>query len=222
VTVLNYYDHLTRSMLKVIYPASAAPSLKIWSVSDKASAGTVVTPAWLCQSDRQIVTAHKINTMKETSVITTEILSLIKEWESKLTSLPNKTITEFRNSQNRSIKQVLGHLIDSTSNNTHRVVHMQYQQSPFSFPNYATFGNNDRWIAIHNYQNEDWQAMIQLWKYSLLHFCHIIKNVNDDKLENEWISGPDKNITFRTMILDFPRHLKLHLNEIKELINSKP
>jgi hypothetical protein len=160
--------------------------------------------------------------MKETPVIITEILSLIKEWETKLASLPAKTITELRNSQNRNIKQILGHLIDSTSNNTHRVVHLQYQQSPFSFPNYATFGNNDRWIAIQNYQNEDWHNMIQLWKYSLLHFCQVINNVKDDKLENEWISGPDKNITLRTMIVDFPRHLKLHLSEINDLINSKP
>jgi hypothetical protein len=73
--------------------------------------------------------------MKETSGITSEICSLIKEWEPILTSLPIKTITEPRNSQNRSIKQILGHLIDSASNNTHRVVHLQYQESPFSFPN---------------------------------------------------------------------------------------
>jgi len=62
--------------------------------------------------------------------------------------------------------------------------------------------------------------MIQLWKYSLLHFCHVIKNVNDNKLENEWISGPDKTITLKSMIVDFTRHLKLHLSEINELMNK--
>ncbi len=159
--------------------------------------------------------------MKETSDITTEILSLIEGWESRLASLTDERITHYQNSQNRTIKQILGHLIDSTSNNTHRVIHLQYQQSPFSFPNYATFGNNDRWIAIQDYQNEDWSNMIQLWKYSLIHFCHLINNVNDDKLENEWISGPEKNISLGTMIVDFPRHLKLHLTEIDELINNK-
>jgi hypothetical protein len=159
--------------------------------------------------------------MIESSAITGEILSLIEEWELKLVSLSNETITERRNSQNRTIKQILGHLIDSTSNNTHRVVHLQYQPNPFSFPNYATFGNNDRWIAIQDYQNEDWTVMIQLWKYSLLHFCHVIKNINDDKLENEWISGSDKRITLKSMIVDFPRHFKLHLSEISELISKK-
>lgn len=63
--------------------------------------------------------------------------------------------------------------------------------------------------------------MIQLWKYSLFHFCHVIKNIREDKLESEWIAGPEKNITLRSMIVDFPRHLQLHLDEINELINSK-
>ena len=159
--------------------------------------------------------------MKETSAITTEIRSLTEDWEPRLRQLSDEIITQRRNNQQRTIKQILGHLIDSTSNNTHRVVHLQYQESPFSFPNYATNGNNDRWIAIQDYQHEDWNNMIQLWKYSLLHFCHVIKNLNDDKLENEWISGPEKNITLRIMILDFPGHLKLHLNEINDLINHK-
>lgn len=159
--------------------------------------------------------------MKEIENITLEIKSFIEIWEPKLFALENNIISSRRNSQNRSVKQILGHLIDSTSNNIHRVVHLQYQKSPFEFPNYATFGNNDRWIAIQDYQNEDWSVMIRLWKYSLLHFCHVIKNVNDSKLDNEWIAGPDKIINLRTMIVDFPKHLKLHLSEINDLVEKK-
>jgi len=159
--------------------------------------------------------------MKENSAIATEILSLTEDWEPRLRQLTDEIITQRRNSQQRTIKQILGHLIDSASNNIHRVVHLQYQESPLTFPNYATFGNNDRWIAIQNYQHEDWNNMIQLWKYSLLHFCHVINSLNNNKLENEWISGPGKIITLRAMILDFPGHLKLHLNEINDLINNK-
>lgn len=158
--------------------------------------------------------------MLDASSISEGITSLVKEWETKLVALNVETISGRRNSQNRTIKQILGHLIDSTSNNTHRIVHLQYQKCPFEFPNYATFGNNDRWIAIQDYQNEGWLNMIQLWKFSLLHFCHLINNVKADKLSNEWISGPGKIITLETMIVDFPRHLKLHLDEIDELIKK--
>jgi predicted MPP superfamily phosphohydrolase len=158
--------------------------------------------------------------MKESVAIIQEITSIIESWESKLSELIDPVLSFRRNSQNRTVKQILGHLIDSTSNNTHRVVHLQYQKCPFEFPNYATGGNNDRWIAIQNYQEEDWKNMIQLWKYSLLHFCHVIQNVKDSKLENEWISGPGQRITLKTMIVDFPRHLKLHMSEIEALIQD--
>ena len=88
--------------------------------------------------------------MKEFEANNRELLQLIAEWEPKLLALTEEVITTRRNSQNRSIKQIVGHKIDSASNNTHRIVHMQYQPSPLQFPNYASNGNNDRWIAIQN------------------------------------------------------------------------
>lgn len=159
--------------------------------------------------------------MIETALITREISTLIIEWEPKLSSLDNSILSSRRNSQNRTVKQILGHLVDSTSNNIHRVVHLQYQESPFEFPNYATCGNNDRWIAIQDYQTENWHDLIQLWKFSLLHFCHVISNVDERKLKNEWISGPGEKVSLKDMILDFNRHLNLHLSEIEDLIENK-
>ena len=109
-------------------------------------------------------------------------------WEKRLSELSDYTVSVKRNSQQRTIKQILGHMVDSASNNTHRIVHLQYQDSPMVFPNYATNGNNDRWIAIQNYQTENWDDLIQLWKYSHLHLIHVINNLNDSKLDNEWMS----------------------------------
>jgi hypothetical protein len=158
--------------------------------------------------------------MKEIDSVSNEIISLVNYWEPVLIRLPEDIISQRRNSQNRTIKQIVGHIIDSSSNNTHRIVHLQYQTPPLIFPNYATFGNNDKWIAIQDYQNEDWMALVQLWKYSLIHISHVIKNVRSDKLNNEWISGPGEKVTLTMMIVDFPRHLKLHLSEINDLINK--
>jgi hypothetical protein len=158
--------------------------------------------------------------MKEFDPICKELKDIVLSWEPILSGLSDNKIPQKLNSQNRNIKQILGHIIDSASNNTHRIVHLQYQPLPLVFPNYATFGNNDRWIAIQDYQNEDWKTLIQLWKYSLLHISHVIKNVNPDHLNNEWIGGPGELVTLKAMILDFPRHLKLHLSEIEELMNK--
>ncbi len=63
--------------------------------------------------------------------------------------------------------------------------------------------------------------MVQLWKYSLLHYCHLIENIQDDKLDNEWIAGPGRSIPLKVMVVDFNRHLKLHLSEIDELISKR-
>jgi len=159
--------------------------------------------------------------MKKKDLVSQEIITLVNEWEPILTALPNDTISMRKNSQNRTIKQIVGHTVDSASNNTHRIVHLQYQHTPLIFPNYATLGNNDRWIAIQNYQNEDWMTLIRLWKYSLLHIAHVIKNINTDKMSNEWVSGPDEKVTLEGMVTDFPRHLRLHLSEINELIQRQ-
>jgi hypothetical protein len=147
------------------------------------------------------------------------IISRVNEWESRLQQLPVDVITQRRNNQNRTIKQIVGHIIDSASNNTHRMVHLQYQSSPFEFPNYATFGNNDRWIAIQDYQGEDWHNMVQHWKYANLHVAHVMANLNAEKLSNQWVAGQGKMVSLKDMAIDYLRHLELHLNEIEELIN---
>ncbi len=148
-----------------------------------------------------------------------ELLSLIKEWEPILLQLPKGVITQRRNSQNRTIKQIVGHMTDSASNNIHRLIHLQYQASPLIFPDYANLGNNDKWIAIQNYQNKNWEDLVQLWKYSNLHIIHVINNVSIDRLDNEWISALNKAVSLKTMIIDYLPHFQLHLREINDLIN---
>jgi len=159
--------------------------------------------------------------MNEFKSIIQELLNLIKEWEPKLSALPDDVITERRNSQNRTIKQIVGHMVDSASNNTHRIIHLQYQQSPLIFPDYASLGNNDRWIAIQNYQDEEWNNLVQLWKYSNIHVTHVIRNINIEKLDNVWISALNDKISLKAMVVDFPRHFKLHCGEINDLINKQ-
>lgn len=159
--------------------------------------------------------------MNEFSKNNQELIRLIDEWESKLSKLPEDILAKRRNGQNRTIKQIVGHMIDSASNNTHRIIHLQYQVSPLIFPDYANLGNNDRWIAIQNYQYEKWDDLVQLWKYTNYHIVHVINNVDMEKLSNIWISALNDAVSLKEMIIDYLRHFKLHLSEIDDLINSK-
>ena len=151
----------------------------------------------------------------------TRMLELMAAWEPRLSALSEDVVSNRRNSQNRNIKQILGHMIDSASNNTHRIIHLQYQSSPLIFPDYAALGNNDRWIAIQNYQTENWSDLVQLWKYSNRHIIHVINNVNPEKLDNIWLSALDEEVSLRNMINGYLSHFELHLNEIEELTNRK-
>jgi hypothetical protein len=157
--------------------------------------------------------------MNEFQALCQELQNLIQTWEPRLMSMSPDLIIRRRNSQDRNISQIVGHMVDSASNNTHRMVHLQYRESPLRFPNYATHGNNDRWIAIQNYDSANWHNLVNLWKYANLHILHVINNVDPAKLENQWYYNENTLISLREGIVDYLRHFKLHLNEITELEN---
>ena len=152
--------------------------------------------------------------------ISEDLSKLISNWEVKLASLPERTIANRVNSQNRNIRQIIGHMVDSATNNTHRIIHMHYQKSPVAYPDYANLGNNDRWIAIQNYQEEDWGELVRLWAAVNRHMVHLIRQVDEAKLNQIWTSALKDRITLKEMITDYPQHFKLHLNEISALINQ--
>lgn len=145
------------------------------------------------------------------------IESLIDEWEPILEKLPIEVITQKRNSQNRNIKQILGHLIDSGVNNHHRIVRLQYQKR-LSFPDYQP--DNDTWIQIQNYEGKDWQELILVWKYYSRHIAFIVQQVEESSLNNLWSDGFIAPISLEDIIIGFPEHFKLHLTEIQELMNQ--
>lgn len=149
-----------------------------------------------------------------------ELTELIQRWEVKLALQPAETVGWRKNTQGRTIRQIVGHMVDSATNNTHRIVHMHYQDSPVSFPDYANLGNNDRWIAIQNYQEEDWEELVKLWAAVNRHMVHLIRQTDPSKLDHYWVSALKEKVTLREMISDYPRHFKLHINEISALINQ--
>lgn len=65
------------------------------------------------------------NVMKEFVQVQNEIGTLVNKWESRLSGIEADILDNRKNTQNRTIKQILGHLIDSASNNLHRTIHLQ-------------------------------------------------------------------------------------------------
>ena len=162
-------------------------------------------------------TTNKNEIKMDFSNVTNGILKYIDSWEQKLTDLPIDTITSKRNKQNRTIKQILGHLIDSAANNHQRMIRLQYNEK-LDFPDYQQ--DNDLWISLQDYQNADWNTTIQMWKYYNLHVIQVINSVDQTKLDNSWQSFEDIKVTLRQMIKGYLGHIELHFNEIQELIDQ--
>ena len=140
--------------------------------------------------------------------ITASIAQVIEAEEKLLSSLPVEVITQRRNAQNRTIKQILGHLIDSASNNHQRMVRLQYSKDLLFFPDYT-----------QDYQNEDWANLIQLWKCYNLHIIQIINSVDKNRLDSYWCDFTGVKVTLQEMIEGYLGHLHLHIKEIHELID---
>lgn len=162
--------------------------------------------------------------------VTDNILSAIEREEPILRSLAEEVITTRLNHQHRSIKMLIGHLIDSASNNHQRMVRLQYaprvghcipngERGMLVFPDYTQ--DNDLWIQLQDYQHEEWDTLITLWKYYNLHICQVIKSVDESKLDNYWLDYEGSQVTLRAMIEGYMGHLDLHLGQIHDLINEK-
>lgn len=154
----------------------------------------------------------RINRIKEASL---RIVQLLTDWENRLLHLSEEQISLKRNTQNRNVKQILGHLIDSAVNNHHRIVRLQYQKR-LSFPDYQP--DNDSWIHIQNYEDRDWALLVQFWKLYGLHISFIMNQVNEADLDNLWTDGFIVPVSLEDIICGFPCHFELHLTEIQELI----
>lgn len=150
--------------------------------------------------------------------ITNGIARIVDEWETRLRSLTHEEIAERRNHQNRTIKQLVGHMVDSASNNHQRITRLHYNDV-LEFPDYTQ--DNDRWIAIQNYQDADWNNLVSLWKFCNLHIIHIIKNLDVSKLNNKWADYEGNVVTMGDMINGYLSHLHLHTGEIEDILKNK-
>ena len=146
-----------------------------------------------------------------------------------LLSLSEEQVNVRSNSQNRTVKMLVGHLIDSASNNHQRIVRLQYaprcghsmpntEMGMLVFPDYTQ--DNDLWIQLQDYQHEDWQQLVTLLNLYNRHICHVIRSVDETKLNNFWIDYEGCRVTLDAMIRGYVNHLNLHFGQIHELLNA--
>jgi hypothetical protein len=108
-----------------------------------------------------------------------------------------------------SRKQVLGHLIDSASNNHQRFVRAALQPS-LDFPGYDQDGS----VRVQAVEEANWDLLVSLWASYNRYLAHVIAHLPASKLETPCRIGTDKPVTLRFLAEDYLAHLLHHLGQI--------
>ena len=108
-----------------------------------------------------------------------------------------------------SRKQVLGHLIDSASNNHQRFVRAMLQPS-LDFPGYDQEGN----IRVQAVQEADWVLLISLWAAYNRYLAHLIAHIPPSQLDMPCRIGAGEPVTLGFLASGYLTHLHHHLRQI--------
>lgn len=149
-----------------------------------------------------------------TSHIADELLTTVRIAEPTLRALPHDLVSTQPAPDRWTIKEVVGHLIDSAANNHQRFVRAQFT-SQFTFPKYE----QNEWVGSQNYRGADWQSVIDLWAAYNRHLAHVIRNASQSALTVECKIGDYDPVTLQFLMEDYVVHLKHHLRKIAERLN---
>jgi len=138
----------------------------------------------------------------------------------RLRDIPEDQSHVKRREDKWSPKEIIGHLIDSASNNHQRFVRAQLG-SELVFQGYEQAD----WVKKQRYNEEPWDQLIQLWKHYNLHLAHLISVIpeqtlaqsrpqhNLDRIAFETIDK-EQSATLEYFVRDYVAHLRHHLGQI--------
>jgi hypothetical protein len=137
--------------------------------------------------------------------------SVLQSYE-EMKAISEETAASKPSENQWSVKELLGHLLDSASNNHQRFVRLQIFDE-IEFP----FYQQDDFVRVNYYQNQKWETLLDFWKSYNLHLVHLVENLDESKLGNIWITPDKERLTLGHIVEDYLRHLKHHLGQIKNL-----
>ena len=135
---------------------------------------------------------------------------LIEQAEPRLRMMTDSR-TEARPAPGKwSKKELLGHLIDSASNNHQRFVRAQLEPESV-FPGYA----QNLWVDAQQYQLRPWRALVDFWVAYNRHLLHVASRIPEDRW-NHSIDLAGQRLTLVFLVIDYVRHLEQHLQQVME------
>ena len=118
-----------------------------------------------------------------------------------------------------TLSEMVGHLIDSASNNHQRFIRLQAGKN-LQFPGYEA----QSWVNISKAASYPFTALVELWISYNRYLLHIIANADPSAMDNVW-ETEQKKIALGELIEDYFRHILIHEKLYRERIEetaSKP
>jgi hypothetical protein len=143
------------------------------------------------------------------SELSDQLRSLVEAAEPGLRQIPESETTQPALPGGWSRKQVLGHLIDSASNNHQRFVRAMLQPS-LDFPGYDQEGN----IRVQAVQEADWGLLVSLWAAYNRYLAHLIAHIPPSQLDKTCRIGAGEPVTLSFLASGYLTHLRHHLRQI--------
>ena len=103
-----------------------------------------------------------------------------------------------------SLSEMVGHLIDSASNNHQRFLRLQISDN-LIFPAYDA----ENWKKISKTNSFDYVVLIELWYSFNLYLLFIVSNIDEKNLLNVW-QIEDSKLSLGFLVGDYYRHMKVH------------
>jgi DinB superfamily len=139
-----------------------------------------------------------------------ENLLTVVDWaEERLRAMPLEESARPLRPGGWSPKQVLGHLIDSASNNHQRFVRAALAPS-LDFPGYDQDGN----LRVEVPENADWLLLVTLWAAYNRYLAHVIAHLPAAKRDTMCRIGNAEPVTLRFLATDYLDHLRHHLAQM--------
>ena len=141
--------------------------------------------------------------------IAQELREIIDRATPLLSRIPDDRAAIPREPGKWSPREVLGHLIDSASNNHQRFVRLQHSAN-LALPSYEQAS----WVASQAYQSRRWADLLELWSAYNRHLAHVLTHVPENTAGNRISVGGTDSVTFLWLAEDYVRHLRHHLQQI--------
>ena len=116
--------------------------------------------------------------------------------------------------------EIIGHLIDSATNNHRRFVLGQLQDD-LVFPGY----DQDAWVRVQRYRHLPWEELVASWRALNLHLAHLMEAAGEPERTRPRHPHSLHRIAFRPvpedrpatlgdLMQDYVDHLEHHLRQI--------